>query len=317
MAGGIAYFTVVPQQTSLLAGETVPLTITAYDAGNNVVTLDNTTSVTLSSTGSAQFGAATGVLTNGVFATTVRDTVVQTFTITAEKSGGGPPSGTSAVVSVSNAGTYRVVKISGDGSGVTAGTTRPLEVEVRDLYGNPVPGALATFSVASAPDGTPSFTDTDGDPNDGIVVTNGSGRGLVTYHTALTAGTNQVNAQILDGSPLARERVTFAVNTVSSGATHLKITFLSASTAPAGQSVFVQGGGAGRQRQPRHGQHQPGDADAGGGQLAGLQPHRLRRRHDHVQPDRRLADGLRPRTDGWGLGYRGGSRGAHRRPSES
>jgi hypothetical protein len=230
VAGGIAYFTVLPQKTALVAGETVPLTVTAYDGGNNVVSQDNSTSVTLSSTGNAQFGAATGVLSGGVFATTVRDTVVQSFTITAEKTGGGPPSGTSAIVTVSNAGTYRVVKISSDGSGITVGTTRPLEVEVRDLYGNPVPGALATFSVASAPDGTPSFTDTDGDPNDGIVVTNGSGRGLVTYHTALTAGTNQVNAQILDGSPLARERVTFTVTTVAGGIAYYTVTMNATST---------------------------------------------------------------------------------------
>lgn len=236
VAGGIAYFTVVPQKTSLTAGEVVPLTITAFDSGNNVVTQDNTTSIQLSSTGDAQFGSATGTLTSGVFATTVRDTLVQTFTITAQKSGGGPPSGTSALVTVTNAPTYRVVKISGDASGITSGGTQALQVEVRDQYGNPVPGALATFSIANAPDGTGFFQDTDGDPNDGIVVTNGSGRGTVTYHTAQTAGSNQVNAQILDGSPAARERVTFTVNTIANGATSLRITFLGPSTVAAGQS---------------------------------------------------------------------------------
>jgi hypothetical protein len=236
VAGGIAYFTVVPQQTSLVAGQTVPLTVTAYDAGDNVVSLDNTTQVQLSSSGNAEFGAVTGTLTSGVFATTLADTVAQSLTVTAEKLGGGPPGGTSALITVTHAGAYRVVKTSGDGSGITAGATRTLQATVRDPYNNVVPGALVTFSVLSAPDGSAFFTDADGDPNDGIAVADGSGVAQVTYHTALTAGTNQVNAQILDGSPAAREKVTFTVNTVSSGATKLLITFLGPSTVAANQS---------------------------------------------------------------------------------
>jgi hypothetical protein len=239
VAGGIAYFTVVPQTTSLVAGQTVPLTITAYDSGNNVVSSDNTTQVQLSSSGAAQFGAATGTLAAGVFSTTVRNDVAQSFTVTAEKLGGGPPSGTSALISVVNAGSYAVFKQSGDGSGIGVGAAHPLSVVVRDQYNNVVPGALVTFSVLSAPDGTAFFTDTDGDPNDGIAVADASGIADVTYHTALTAGANQVNAQILDGSP-AREKVTFVVNTVSNSATKLRITFLSSSTVAAGTTFSFQ-----------------------------------------------------------------------------
>ncbi|HET6350014.1 MAG TPA: Ig-like domain-containing protein, partial [Candidatus Krumholzibacteria bacterium] len=216
VAGGIAYFTVVPQKTSLIAGESMPVTITAYDSGDNVVLLDNTTQIQLSSSGSAQFGSSTGTLTAGVFTTTVLDTVVENFTITAQKQGGGP-SGTSTSISVSNAGTYRIAYVSGNTSGLTAGASQVLQASVHDMYGNVVPGALITFSITAAPDGSGSFTDTDGDPADGIVVTDATGVGHVTYHTALTAGSNQIRGQILDGSPANQEQVTFTVNTVAGG----------------------------------------------------------------------------------------------------
>lgn len=238
VAGTIDYFTVVPQKTSLVAGEVVPLVITAYDSGNNVVSGDNTTQVQLSSSGNAQFGAPTGTLTAGVFNTTVTDTLVQSFTVTAQKLGGGPPSGTSVSISVTNAGTYRVAKGSGDGSGITAGTTRVLQAIVRDEYFNVVPNALVTFSVASAPDGTGFFTDTSGDPDDGIAVANGSGVAQVTYHTAQTAGANQVHAQILDGAPVSRERVTFTVNTVAGGIDHYVVQ-MNATSTTAGVSKIV------------------------------------------------------------------------------
>ncbi|HEX5132820.1 MAG TPA: Ig-like domain-containing protein [Candidatus Krumholzibacteria bacterium] len=236
VAGGIAYFTVVPLKSALLAGESTQLTISAYDADDNLVSNDNTTQIQLSSSGSAQFGAATGTLTAGVFATTVLDTVAQSFTVTAEKQGGGPPSGTSGSIVVSNGPAYRVVKISGDASGVTAGGTQPLEVLVRDQYGNPVAGAVTTFQVATAPDGTAFIQDAVGDPDDGITVSDAAGHAFATLHTATAAGANTVNAQINDGTPPALERVTFTVNTNASAANALRITFLGSTTLPAGQS---------------------------------------------------------------------------------
>jgi hypothetical protein len=117
---------------------------------------------------------------------------------------------------VTHAGAYRITKVSGDANGVTVGTSQPIEVLVRDLYNNPVPDVLVTFAMTgSLMDG--SFTDTSGDPGDGIAATNLAGHALVTYTTSLTAGENLVNAQILDGAPVARERVTVTVNTVAGG----------------------------------------------------------------------------------------------------
>jgi len=235
VAGGIAYFTVIPAKTSLVAGEVVAVTVTAYDAGNNVVAEDDVTQIQLSESGNALLGATTGTLTNGVFATTVSNNTVEQFTITAEALGGGPPTGTSATITVGPAAAHHVVALSGSGSGITAGTPRPLQVEVQDVFNNQVPNALVTFSIASAP-GAGSFTDTSGDPTDGIVVTNALGVGVVTYNTPLAAGTNTINATILDGSPLAQERVVFTVNTVASGATQLVFSFVGASTVAAGTS---------------------------------------------------------------------------------
>ena len=146
----------------------------------------------------AQFGAATGSLTAGQFNTTVVDTVAQSFTITATRQGGGA-TGTSGTVTVSNSGAYRITKVSGDANGVPAGTARTLDVLVRDNHSNPVPNALVTFATTGViNDGT--FTDTVGDPNDGITTTDGTGHATISFTTSLTAGTNAVHAQILDGT---------------------------------------------------------------------------------------------------------------------
>lgn len=219
--GPVASFQVTPASYSLVAGTGVALNVTGFDANSNLVTNDSATPIQLTSTGNAQFGAATGTLAAGVFNTTVVDTVAEAFTITATRQGGGA-TGTSGLVTVSNSGAYRVTKVSGDASGLTAGTAQPLEVRVRDNHGNPVPDVLVTFAMTGAlTDG--SFTDTVGDPDDGITTTDPAGHAFVTFTTSLTAGANTVNAQILDGSPVGRERVTFTVNTVAGGISYYTV----------------------------------------------------------------------------------------------
>jgi hypothetical protein len=109
---------------------------------------------------------------------------------------------------------------------------------VKDIYGNTVDNQVVTFAIASAPDGTASLTDATGDPSDGITITNASGQATVTYQTALTAGTNTINAQILDGTPLAQERVSFTVTTAAGGITYYTVQ-MSATSTTAGVSKNV------------------------------------------------------------------------------
>lgn len=236
VAGAIAGYTVVPSKTNPVAHEDVTLTITARDANNNARTQDSSTSIVLSKTGSAILGAASGTLAGGVFSTTVHDDVAESFTVGAATQGNPGQNGTSPSITVSNGPADQVFKVSGDASGVTAGSTQPLTVVVKDVYGNSVAGQVVTFAIASAPDGTGFVQDSTGDPNDGITVTDGTGQATVSYHTALVAGANTVNAQILDGTPLAKERVTFTVNTIASGATKLVFTFIGPGTVSAGQN---------------------------------------------------------------------------------
>jgi Bacterial Ig-like domain (group 1)/FlgD Ig-like domain len=234
--GPVASFQVTPASYSLVAGTGVALNVTGFDANSNLVSNDSDTPIQLTETGSAQFGAATGTLTAGQFNTTVVDTVAQSFTITATSQGGGA-TGTSGTLTVSHAGAYRVTKVSGDASGVAVGASQPLEVLVRDAYGNPVPNALVTFALTGALlDG--SFTDAIGDPNDGITTTNGAGHALATLTTSTTVGTNTVNATILDGNPIARERVTFTVNTVAGGIAYYTVE-MDGATATAGTTRNV------------------------------------------------------------------------------
>ena len=233
--GGVAYFTVVPAKFNPIAGEAVNLTVTAFDAEDNVVSDDNTTQIQLSSgSGTVQFGVATGTLAAGVFSTTVTDNIAEQYTVTAELFGGGVPTGTSAPVTVGHAPAFAVVYVSGNASGVAAGSQQVLQVRVRDAYTNPVPGQPVTFAVASSPGGA-TITDAVGDPNDGITTTNAAGLAQATLNTSAVSGTNQVNARILDGLP-PDHLVPFTVDTSPNSATTLRITFLGPTTVAAGQT---------------------------------------------------------------------------------
>jgi hypothetical protein len=229
MAGAIANYLVTPSKTNPLAHEDVTITVTGRDANNNPRTQDVSTNITLLKTGSAVLAASTGTLLNGVFTTTVHDDVAESFTVSAQTQGNPAQNGTSPSIVASNGPAYQVFKVSGDGSGLIAGATQPLTVVVKDVYGNAVANQVVTFAIASAP-GPASITDTTGDPSDGITITDGGGQATVTYQSALAAGTNSINAQILDGTPLAQERVTFTVTTTAGGIAYYTVQMNATST---------------------------------------------------------------------------------------
>lgn len=230
IAGAIANYLVTASKTNPVAHEDVTITVTGRDANNNPRTQDSSTNITLSKTGSAVLAASSGTLSNGMFTTTVHDDVAESFTVSAQTTGTPSQNGTSPTITATNAPAYQVFKVSGDASGLTAGGTQPLTVVVKDIYGNTVANQVVTFAIASAPDGTASLTDGTGDPSDGITITNGSGQATVTYTTALTAGTNTINAVILDGTPLAQERVTFTVTTAAGGIASYRVEMNATST---------------------------------------------------------------------------------------
>ncbi len=217
IAGAIDNYTVTPSTTTPIAGESVALTIRAYDANNNLVVQDNTTTIDISAGGDAQLAATNGTLSSGVFNTSVADTLAETFTVTVQTQGNGSVNGTSPSIVVSNGPPYRIVTVSGDTTGVTVGSSRSLVAEVRDEYDNTVAGTFVTFFITPSGgiDGTATITESSGNPNDGVVAADANGRAVATLNTALTAGNNTVAATILDGQPLALERVDYTVTTVA------------------------------------------------------------------------------------------------------
>jgi hypothetical protein len=215
VASGIAYYTVVPAKLSLTAGETINVTVSANDALNNLVTEDNTTVVELgSTTGNAIYGLTPGTLTGGVYTTTMHDETAETLELTAQTQGGGA-SGTSAVITVTNAVAYQVTKVSGDTTGVEVGTRKRLWVEVNDQYGNAVPGQVVIYTKLSDLGGTAYLRDAVNDTTDGNTSTGANGRAWIDLVTAVQAGENLVRASIFDGNPANLETKTFSVTTTA------------------------------------------------------------------------------------------------------
>jgi hypothetical protein len=175
VSAGIDHYTVTPAKTSVSAGEVMSVTVRAYDVNGNLVSGDSSTVVVLgSSTGNAEYGASVGVLSGGVYTTTVWDTVAESVVLTVQTQGGGA-SGSSSAVSVSSAVAYEVVKVSGDTSGVVVGGRKRLKVRVKDEYGNAVSGQVVIFSVVSSPGGSAYVRDAVADSTDGITNTDGTG----------------------------------------------------------------------------------------------------------------------------------------------
>lgn len=239
IAGPIASYVVTPAATTVTAGVSLGLTVTAKDANNNTRTQDSSTIVALSSdTGHMQFTASSGALTAGVFSTTMFDNTAEGVVVSAQNQGGGP-SGSTGTITVNPAAAKKIVYVSGNASGLQPLDRQALVAEVRDQFDNPVlSGTAITFQITSAPGPGAAFRDAVGDTTDGITATNASGQGTVDLLTSATAGTHTVKATILDGNPPADETTTFTVTTVATGIDHYTVE-LGATETTAGSPVTV------------------------------------------------------------------------------
>lgn len=200
IAGPIHHYAVTPQKTTVEAGEVISVNVQARDVNENLVSQNNTTIINVSETANAVLGATSGTLSAGTFATTVRDTVAETFVINVQTQGTPSQNGASPSITVNPGDPFEIVKVSGDATGFAVGANRDLVVNVSDTYGNDTPGAIVLFDVVSDPGGA-SVTDTVGVTTDGITTTNAAGRTVATLHTSLTVGDNRVAASILAGIP--------------------------------------------------------------------------------------------------------------------
>jgi hypothetical protein len=157
-AGSVDYYAFTPaNDTSLIAGNSLSYTITAYDQAG--IPIANSDSVIVSASGSVTttFSPRSTIGFGGTSTAnvTVSDNVRGSFTLKAQKKTDASVTGTSGLVTV-NPGNVDHINVISSTASIKAGTQRNLRVAVLDIFNNRVGmDSVITFSVTS---GTGSFT---------------------------------------------------------------------------------------------------------------------------------------------------------------
>ncbi|NIM18997.1 MAG: hypothetical protein GTO51_01270 [Candidatus Latescibacteria bacterium] len=137
--------------------------------------------------------------------------------------------GFSNVLKVKPAGAHQIVYVSGDSTGVVAGSSALLVSRVWDVYENNVPGVSVVFSVLSGGGNVTPGSENSG--SDGMVT--------VTLTTGVAAGENRVRGTIDDGNPPHLETVEYTVQTIASNIHHYTVT-PEKTTIAAGEVITVE-----------------------------------------------------------------------------
>ena len=135
--------------------------------------------------------------------------------------------GVSPVIDVPPAGAYQLAELQGDTTGVAAGDSVLLRVQVTDIFGNPVPGVTVSFGVLAGGGGLAAEQR----------ITGADGTASVSYGTGTAAGTNIVRAAILDGKPEGLETREFVITTVPASGIDYVILSTAVSSAVAGEPI--------------------------------------------------------------------------------
>ena len=212
----VSYYTLSPSADSTLTvGDSLAYTVTARDQFGNAIGNDGGLNLIRQGSSTAGFSPAPYNF-NGADTLTFRvsDSTAGSFTVRVENTGSSSISGSSGLITVNpDSGTISIAKISGDATGVIAGTDQLLRVRVSDNFANVIAGDSIRFIIRSG-GGTISGSDSIG------VITDGAGNAEATLTTGLTAGTNIVTAlRISDRA----DSVQFSVVTVSGGLTEIRI----------------------------------------------------------------------------------------------
>ncbi|KAA3615015.1 MAG: hypothetical protein D8M58_11225 [Calditrichaeota bacterium] len=187
--GTVDYYTFTPAtDTSLIAGNNLAFTVTAYDefgatinnSDNVVFTASGSSTVTFSANDTLNFSGGSTVLL------TVSDVTRGDFTLKAQKETDASVTGTSGLVTVNPDNIDHINELSSSAA-ITAGTQRTLRVAVLDIHNNRVgQDSIITFTVTS---GTGSFT---GDVSVITGNTNAVGEAEALYTASTTSGGNDV-----------------------------------------------------------------------------------------------------------------------------
>jgi hypothetical protein len=156
----VSYYTLTPSgDSTIVAGDSIDYTLSAFDQyGNPVASSD---SVTLSAVGSITAGFSAGPYEfNGLdtLAFQVSDTTSGSFTVNATNIDNPVLTIQSGLITVGVAAAANIEKVSGDATGLVAGSDRLLRVKITDTYNNVVSGDSVRFIVHS---GGGSFSGSD------------------------------------------------------------------------------------------------------------------------------------------------------------
>jgi hypothetical protein len=141
----VDHFTITVPATAT-AGSGFSVTITAYDAGNNVLT-GYTGPVTFTSTDVQALLPGSTTLTNGTATAQVTLDTAGSQTITVADSSGSPSTPSASIV-VSPTTPSEILVAAGSGQSAVIGTpfSTSLTARLTDLYGNPVSGVTVSFA---------------------------------------------------------------------------------------------------------------------------------------------------------------------------
>jgi hypothetical protein len=226
----VSYYTLSPSTDSTItAGDSIAYTVTARDQFGNAIGNDGGLNLLAQGSATAGFSPAPYNFNgDSTLQFRISDSLAGSFTVRVENTGNSAVSGTSGLITIiPDAATLSIEKISGDGSGIIAGTDQLLRVRVVDSFANVVSGDSIRFIVRQG-GGNIGGLDSVG------VATNASGIAEVNYTTGIVADSNIVTAlRIVDRA----DSVQFGIGTVSGLVSYYTLTPAVDSTMSAGDSI--------------------------------------------------------------------------------
>ncbi|MCK6619504.1 MAG: hypothetical protein HUU32_01230 [Calditrichaceae bacterium] len=192
-AGPITNYTITPQTATITAGGSIQFTVTALNQFGAPVANNDSATIEV-------FGSTTAVYppkgyfnNNSFFNFVVVETKAGTFTARATNFNNSTLTAQTGIITVNPGLPSMVSKVSGDTTGIAAGSNRLLRARVTDSQSNPVSGASVRFDVVS---GGGNFAGL----NSQTVVSDGQGIAQALFTTGPAAGLNEANATLV-GSP--------------------------------------------------------------------------------------------------------------------
>lgn len=191
--GPITHYTIAPQTATITAGGSIQFTVTAQDQFGNAVINSDSANINIFGSTTAVYPSKGYFNNNSFFNFVVVETKAGTFTARATNFNNSVLTAQTGIITVNPGIATFLTEISGDTSGIAAGSNRLLRARVTDSQFNPVSGASVRFDVIS---GGGNFSGL----NSRTVVSDAQGIAQTVFTTGPVAGLNRANATLV-GSP--------------------------------------------------------------------------------------------------------------------